>query len=76
MPNIEKSSWQFVSASEQDTIELCKDNCRPATMYNVDSNVELKKELRVSMFEEATINIDSETKEHSSIFRKGRSSNY
>ena len=32
--------WQLESASEQDTVELCKDNCRPATMYNVDSNVD------------------------------------
>lgn len=35
----ENKCWQIVSASEQDTMELCKDNCRPATMYNVDSNV-------------------------------------
>ena len=27
-----------VSASEQDGMELCKDRCRPATLYNVDSN--------------------------------------
>ena len=39
-------------------MELCTDYCRPATMYNVDSNVGLKKGLRVSMFEEATIIID------------------
>lgn len=35
----ENKCWQFVSASEQDNMELCKDNCRPATMYNVNSNV-------------------------------------
>lgn len=37
-------SWQRVSASEQDTIELCKDVCRPATKHNVDSNEGLKKD--------------------------------
>ena len=29
-------SW--LSASEQDGMELCKDSCRPATLYNVDSS--------------------------------------
>ena len=41
----QRQSWQFVSASEQENMELCKDSCRPATLYNVDSNsVGLKKD--------------------------------
>lgn len=49
-------------------MELCKDNCRPATMYNVDSNVNLKKELRVNMFEEASIMIDKRGKSTALFF--------
>lgn len=44
MPNIESRVLAIgISASEQDNMELCKDYCRPATMYNVDSNGRDKK---------------------------------
>ena len=72
MPHKNNKGGQFVSASEQDTIELCKDNYRPATVYNVDSNCKLKKGLRVNMFEEATI-IDNKRRRAQLYFCNGHS---